>query len=112
MGSKDFAKRLKRCIAELRKANLSEIDPIEVSRLRKQFDKLIDALADKPNLSEDLRNQIKNVKKAASFHQLLWGTGRMLKEPSAYRRHAKGVGALVEELIRSLHAHAKEGERS
>lgn len=110
MGHKEFARRLAMSVAELREANLGEIDPIRVSRLRKQFDGLVHEIALALDLPDDLRQKVEAVKRAASFHQLLWGTCRMLKDPSAYRRDAKKVGRLVEDLIEALEMSALQNQ--
>lgn len=104
MGNKEFALRLTQVVGALREANLETIDPIKVSRLRKSFDRLIDEIAASPDLAEDLHAQVEKVKRAAAFHQLLWGTCRMLNQPDAYRRDAKAVGKQVMALIERLEA--------
>lgn len=104
MGNQEFALRLTQVVGALRKANLEAIDPIKVSRLRKGFDRLIDEIAASPDLADDLRAQVEKVKRAAAFHQLLWGTCRMLKRPEAYRKDAKAVGKQVMALIEQLEA--------
>lgn len=62
-------------------------------------------------VSPKAMNPVEAVKKATSFHQLLWGTCRMLKDPPAYRRDAKKVGKLVENLIEALEVAALQGEQ-
>lgn len=111
MGNEEFALRLTQMVGALREANLEAIDPIKVSRLRKSFDRLIDEIAATPDLDDDLRAQLAKVKRAAAFHQLLWGTCRMLKQPEAYRKDAKAVGMHVTALIERLEACPLSGHR-
>ncbi len=67
MGNQEFALRLTQAVVALREANLDPIDPIKVSRLRKSFDRLVDEIAARPRLAENLRRQVATVKRASSL---------------------------------------------
>lgn len=102
MEDREFARHLRELVGRLREANLDELDPIRITKLRKQFDRLLEDFASGAHRSTETRARLRNVKNAACFHQLSWGTCRMLKDPDAYRRDAKKVGVVVAGLIEHL----------
>ena len=102
MEDREFARHLRELVGRLREANLDELDPIRITKLRKQFDRLLEDFASDAHLLPETEARLRNVKNAACFHQLSWGTCRMLKDPAAYRRDAKKVGVAVAGLIEHL----------
>ena len=102
MGNRDFAQQLRDLVGKLREANLVKLNPIRITKLRKQFDRLLEDFAADAHLLPETEVRLRNVKNSAAFHQLCWGTCRMLKDPDAYRRDAEKVGILVAGLIEHL----------
>ncbi|MCP5397437.1 MAG: hypothetical protein H6918_12045 [Sphingomonadaceae bacterium] len=90
---------LKELLDELRAANARELDPITISRLRTQFNELMERLADEGATMPGFEDRFGEIKSLTGYHQLKWGTGRFLGDPEAYRDDSRKVGLEVREFI-------------
>jgi len=90
---------LKELLEELRAANARELDPIKISRLRTQFNELMDRLVNEGATMPGFENRFGHIKSLTGYHQLKWGTGRFLTDPETYRDDSRKVGLEVRDFI-------------
>lgn len=97
-----YAQRIVASVADLKKANLATLQPIKISLLRRKFDSLLDEMESETILDQHQREALAKARGAVAFHQLQWGTCRMLKSPDEYRRAAAKLEPVIADLVEAL----------